>query len=76
MCLVRPEGCRLGGDCRWRWPGVVAAVSFLGADVLAEVKCDGELNWLVRTRGDVRTGDRVTVGVPGDAVWVIPDADS
>lgn len=76
--LVRPERCVLGPDaagCRWWWTGAVAGVSFLGADSLVQVRCDGGPHLLVRTRNPVRVGDRVTVGVPAEDTWVIPEAD-
>jgi ABC-type Fe3+/spermidine/putrescine transport system ATPase subunit len=77
VVMVRPEHCRLGRADGWNWPGRVTGVSFLGADRLVDVACDNGLSLCVRTRptGEVRPGDRVTVGVLGEHVWAIPDAD-
>jgi ABC-type Fe3+/spermidine/putrescine transport system ATPase subunit len=80
LVLVRPERCRLGpaaDGCPWSWPGRARAVSFLGADVLAEVDCPGGLTLRVRARPAEAPcpGDAVRVGVPADAAWPIPDAD-
>jgi ABC-type Fe3+/spermidine/putrescine transport system ATPase subunit len=80
VVMVRPERCVLNpaaGACRWAWPGRVASVAFLGADVVAEVACDNGVSLKVRARaaGEVRPGDRVTVGIPEDAAWPVPEPD-
>ncbi|MDB5312731.1 MAG: cysA 2 [Gemmataceae bacterium] len=80
VVMVRPEHCRIGpeaGGCHWVWPGRVADVTFLGAELLAEVVCDNALSFRVRTRpGEpLERGQQVKVGVPEDGVWVIPEAD-
>ena len=62
--------------CPRAWPGRVAGVTFLGADLVAEVACDNGVSLRVRTRpAAFAPGDRVTVGIPDEAVWPIPDAD-
>jgi ABC-type Fe3+/spermidine/putrescine transport system ATPase subunit len=79
VCLVRPERCVIGpgaGACPWVWTGVVDSVSFFGADTLAGVRCDDGLPLRVRSRADLRAGARVTVGVPAEAVWVIPEREA
>jgi ABC-type Fe3+/spermidine/putrescine transport system ATPase subunit len=52
VVMVRPEHCVLNSSapCRWQWPGKVTGVTFLGADLLAEVACEGSLSLRVRTR--------------------------
>jgi ABC-type Fe3+/spermidine/putrescine transport system ATPase subunit len=81
VIMVRPEHCQLGPDaagCRWVWPGQVAGMTFLGADVVADVVCDNGLSLRVRTRAAdvVGIGNRISVGVPENRVWVIPEADA
>jgi putative spermidine/putrescine transport system ATP-binding protein len=80
VVMVRPEHCVLNPDpgaCQWVWPGRVTGVTFLGADLLADVMCDNGVSLRVRTRAEasVRPGDRVTVGLPDDKLWSIPEAD-
>jgi hypothetical protein len=55
----------------------VTGVTFLGADLLADVMCDNGASLKVRTRaaGAIQPGDRVTVGIPETAVWPIPGSD-
>jgi ABC-type Fe3+/spermidine/putrescine transport system ATPase subunit len=78
VVMVRPEYCVLSPEpaaCRWVWPGRVTSVTFLGADLIADVACDNGNSLRVRTRAAaVRPGDRVTVGIP-DRLWAIPDSD-
>jgi ABC-type Fe3+/spermidine/putrescine transport system ATPase subunit len=71
--MVRPEHVRLGAG----WPGEVTGVSFLGADVLADVTCDNGLSLRARCRAGSApaVGDRVELTAPEDHVWVIPDCD-
>jgi ABC-type Fe3+/spermidine/putrescine transport system ATPase subunit len=80
LVMVRPEHCSLNpsGSCPRAWTGRVTAATFLGADVLAEVACDNGAALRVRTRSaeGVRPGDRVTVGIPEEKVWPIPEADA
>jgi ABC-type Fe3+/spermidine/putrescine transport system ATPase subunit len=78
--LVRPECCVLGpsaGSCRWSWPGQVAAVSFLGSDVLVEVAGDDGQVLRVRSRpaAGLHPGAALRVGIPAEAAWLIPDSD-
>jgi ABC-type Fe3+/spermidine/putrescine transport system ATPase subunit len=78
--MVRPEQCVLGEaaeSCPWSRDGQVRSVTFLGADALAEVACGEGRTLCVRVRpaGAVRPGDRVRVGVPAGAAWLIPDPD-
>ncbi len=77
--MIRPEHCVLNPPELFprAWPGKVVGVTFLGADLLAEVACDNGLSLRVRTRAaaSVRAGDAVRVGVPDERVWPIPEAD-
>jgi ABC-type Fe3+/spermidine/putrescine transport system ATPase subunit len=79
VVMVRPEHCALNPTepCRWTWPGRVETVTFLGADLIAEVSCDNGPSLRVRTRaaGGLGSGTAVTVGVPEQHIWSIPDAD-
>jgi putative spermidine/putrescine transport system ATP-binding protein len=69
--MVRPEHLSFGPV---GWPGVVTGVSFLGADVVAEVACDNGLSLRVRCRTaeGAAVGARVNVVVPAERVWAIP----
>ncbi|HJZ57360.1 MAG TPA: ABC transporter ATP-binding protein [Gemmataceae bacterium] len=80
VVMVRPEHCRLGPEatgCRWVWPGRVTEVTFLGADVVADVACDNGLSLRVRTRPATvpQPGERVEVGIPEDRLWPVPEPD-
>jgi ABC-type Fe3+/spermidine/putrescine transport system ATPase subunit len=78
--MVRPERCVLGTGavaCHWWWAGRITTVSFLGADLLADVACENGPTLRVRSPRDrmVSAGDAVQVGIPADAAWPIPDCD-
>ena len=77
--MIRPEHCVLNPAeaCRWKWAGKVVSVTFLGADLLADVECDNGLSLRVRTRTawGVRPGDGVVVGVSEAHLWPIPETD-
>jgi ABC-type Fe3+/spermidine/putrescine transport system ATPase subunit len=80
LVLVRPEGCVVGPEadrCPWSREGRVTEVTFLGADVLAEVECGGGVTLRVRARPAeaLRPGDVVRVGIPAGAAWPVPEAD-
>jgi ABC-type Fe3+/spermidine/putrescine transport system ATPase subunit len=79
VVMVRPERCVLNPDApayRLVWPGIVAGVTFLGSDLVAEVACDNGVSLRVRTRAAaIATGDRVTVGIADEAMWSIPEQD-
>jgi ABC-type Fe3+/spermidine/putrescine transport system ATPase subunit len=75
MVMVRPERCVLG-EGAWSADGRVAAVTFLGSDLVADVECAGGVRLRVRLRDrDVRQGETVRVGVPAEAVWPVPEED-
>jgi ABC-type Fe3+/spermidine/putrescine transport system ATPase subunit len=74
VVVVRPEHVELNPPAGW--PGAVTAVTFLGADLLADVTCDNGVSLRARTRsGGVAAGDRVTVGFPREHLWPLPDPD-
>jgi hypothetical protein len=77
--MARPERLVVGpeaGGCPLSWDSTVTASTFLGADVRAEVLTDDGLSLIVRTRrAALRPGERLRVGVPADASWVIPEDD-
>lgn len=76
--MVRPEECILNPDPppgTFVWPGRIVGVTFLGADLLAEVECDNGITLRVRSRANLVVGERVTVGIPASAMWTIPDRD-
>jgi ABC-type Fe3+/spermidine/putrescine transport system ATPase subunit len=77
LVMVRPERCVLGdGGCAWSAEGRVSSVTFLGADVVAEVECAGGLRLRVRARHrELRAGEVVRVGVAAEAVWEMPGGD-
>src|SRR5262249_55583209 len=79
LVMVRPEHCLLNpvAACRWVWPGRVMGGTFLGADLLVGVACDngGSLRGRTRPVG-LAAGDRVSVGIPGETLWPIPEADT
>jgi ABC-type Fe3+/spermidine/putrescine transport system ATPase subunit len=79
LVMIRPEHCTFTPEAGRRgWPGRITAVSFLGADVLADVTCDTGVSLKVRTRAGsppIRPGDRVAVGIPDEKIWPIPESD-
>ena len=79
VVMVRPEHCQLNpvGACRWTWPGKVTSVTFLGADLLAEVACENGSLLRVRARATVgaRPGGDVVVGASEEHLWPVPNAD-
>jgi ABC-type Fe3+/spermidine/putrescine transport system ATPase subunit len=74
--LIRPEKLQIGASQPNCWAGRVNAVAFLGADQLVDVAV-GDTTVRVRCRpvGPVSPGDPVTIGVPSDAAWAIPEDD-
>lgn len=73
--MIRPEDCTL--DAPDGWPGRITAVTFLGAETLADVTCDNGVSLRVRMRSvTVAVGDRVRVGIAEDQLWPLPDSPS
>jgi ABC-type Fe3+/spermidine/putrescine transport system ATPase subunit len=79
LVMVRPEGCVLDGPGTGpnRWPGRVVAEHFLGADRLLEVAVSLGVVVRVRSRAEdaVSPGMPVTIRIPPEAVWIIPEDD-
>jgi ABC-type Fe3+/spermidine/putrescine transport system ATPase subunit len=80
--MVRPEHCRLiaGNEAKDRgWGGQVTAVHYLGCDQIVDVAVSAERIVRVRQRAGtspaISLGSNVTVIVPPDAFWLIPEAD-
>lgn len=80
--MVRPENCLLGAaaaDCPNQWQGRIVDSTFLGTDRLLNVAISPDATLRVRGRSqtlpDLQIGDLLTVGIPPEAVWMIPEAD-
>ncbi|HEV3437020.1 MAG TPA: ABC transporter ATP-binding protein [Gemmata sp.] len=81
VVMVRPEHCTLNpspASCRWVWNARVVLVTFLGADLLADLMCDNGVSLRIRVRpnNSLSPGAQVTVGIPEDRLWPIPVVDS
>lgn len=77
VVMVRPERCVIGPDalrCGWHWPAQVVSRSFLGSDVVAVLEAAERPTLRVRVRAEL--SEETEVGIPADAVWLIPDAES
>lgn len=81
--LLRPEQCRLGRDavgCPNYWTGQIVRSAFLGADRLLDIAMNSSTILRARVRpgtlGEVTLGERISVSIPHDALWPIPEADS
>jgi ABC-type Fe3+/spermidine/putrescine transport system ATPase subunit len=80
--LARPERCRLsvgdepGGAS---WLGQVIASNYLGCDWIVDVAVNANRSVRVRQRAGttpaISVGTRVTVTIPREAFWLIPEAD-
>jgi ABC-type Fe3+/spermidine/putrescine transport system ATPase subunit len=73
--MIRPEHCLWNGSEGIRWPGVVRAVSYLGADMLGEVSCDNGLALRIRVRAGLVPGLRGEVVLPVEHLWAMPEND-
>jgi ABC-type Fe3+/spermidine/putrescine transport system ATPase subunit len=76
--MVRPEDCTLDPvprDGLLIWPGRIAGINFLGAEYLVEVRCENAVPLRVRSRAAAALHEHVTVGIPRDKLWTIPDSD-
>jgi ABC-type Fe3+/spermidine/putrescine transport system ATPase subunit len=81
--MIRPEKFRVGAastNCATTLSGRCAAVTFLGADQLLQIEIAPGVEVRVRCRpGDAdgaALGAPITVGVPVDAMWFIPEANA
>lgn len=80
--MVRPENCAIGAaaaECVNHWQGRVVDSTFLGTDRLLDVAISPESTLRVRGRSqalpNVQIGDLLPVGIPAEAIWMIPEAD-
>lgn len=79
IVMVRPEHCVLNpapSSCRWIWNARVVQATFLGADLLADLMCDNGVSLRIRVRPNtsLSLGKQVTVGIPEDCLWPIPNS--
>ncbi|WP_227254852.1 ABC transporter ATP-binding protein [Frigoriglobus tundricola] len=77
--MIRPEKFRLGPaaeHCPSRWTGRVTSTLFLGAQQVLQVAVAPAVTVRACCRpGEAGDGDEVTLGVPDDAVWIVPEDD-
>ncbi len=78
LVMVRPEHCLLNpasASCPWLWGARVLGVTFLGADVLAQLHCDNGTSLQIRARASetLAPGQQVTVGIPEHRIWPLED---
>lgn len=77
--MIRPEKFLLGPTaehCPTRWTGRVTGSLFLGAQQVLQVALTPSITIRVSCRpGEAVDRDELTLGVPDDAVWIIPEDD-
>ncbi len=77
--MIRPEKFLLGPvaeRCPARWTGRVTSTVFLGAQQVLQVAVTPIVTVRVRCRsGEAGDSDEVTLGIPDDAVWIVPEDD-
>jgi len=77
--MIRPEKFLLGPAaerCPTRWAGRVTGTLFLGAHQVLQVAVGPSVTVRVSCRpGEAGAGDELTLGVPDDAVWIVPEDD-
>ncbi len=77
--MIRPEKFLLGHaatKCPTRWTGRVSSTLFLGAQQMIQVSVTHSLTVRAWCRpGEASDGDEVTLGIPDDAVWIVPEDD-
>lgn len=80
VVLVRPERLVLGvasAMCPWRWSANVTQIRFRGPEEIAELTCSEGPTLHVRGRvGGLLQGNTISVGIPEDARWIIPEPDT
>jgi ABC-type Fe3+/spermidine/putrescine transport system ATPase subunit len=78
--LIRPEKFLLGPaaeHCPTRWTGRVTSALFLGSQQVLQVAVTPSVNVRVCCRlGEASEGEELTLGVPDDAVWIVPEDDA
>ncbi len=80
VVMVRPEHCLLNpipSSCKVAWNGRITGVSFLGADLVADVLCENGVALRIRVRlsKTLSPGETVSVGIPEEHTWSIPEVD-
>jgi ABC-type Fe3+/spermidine/putrescine transport system ATPase subunit len=77
--MIRPEKFLLGPaaeHCPTRWAGRITSALFLGAQQVLQVAVTPSVCVRVCCRpGAAGPGDEVILGVPDDAVWIVPEDD-
>ncbi len=75
--MIRPERFLLGQAserCSTRWSGRVTGTLFLGTQQVLQVAVSPIITVRVCCRpGEASDNDEVTLGIPDDAVWVVPE---
>ena len=78
--MIRPEKFLLGPAavrCPTRWTSRVISTLFLGAQQLLQVALTPAVSVRVCCRpGEASDGDEITLGIPDDAVWIVPGEDA
>jgi hypothetical protein len=77
--MIRPERFLLGPaaeHCPTRWTGRVTGSLFLGSNQIFQVAVTPTITVRACCRpGHAGVGDEVTLGIPEDAVWIVPEDD-
>jgi len=80
--MVRPECCLSGpaaADCPLQVEGRVNTSTFLGTDQVVAVAVSAEATLRIRCRplqeGNLPAGAIMSVGIPAEALWIIPEND-
>ncbi len=77
--MIRPEKFLLGPaatQCRTRWAGRVIGSLFLGSNQVLQVAVTPTVTVRVCCRpGGAADGDEVMLGIPDDAIWIVPEDD-
>ncbi len=69
--MIRPENVLRNGP----YAGIVEAITFQGPDVLARVRCERfTIQIRERTDAGLRIGDAISLQLPREKCWLIPDS--
>lgn len=78
--LIRPEKFQIGQtaqDCPTCWTARVTGTLFLGSQQVLQVAVNPCVTLRVCCRpGEAHPGDELQLGIPPEAVWVVPEEDS
>ena len=78
--MIRPEKFLLGSaaeQCPTRWMGRVTSTIFLGAHQVLQVAVTPSITIRVYCRpGEAGDSAELTLGVPDDALWIVPEDDA